>query len=178
VAAQDGAANYSMMPTMGLQNYGSHQDATHEVYMESDLKENRVPAPAPSNQSLPTPLYDSPETGHSMNGSPSEKNASPLNNQVPMPQPDPFEEPMRNGSESTPLPGPVFENPEQPVLPLPEARYDSHRDQNQWARSDSQSQIQPTQYQNVRMVEPWWDAQSRQSTELSRNPFTQQNPWE
>jgi hypothetical protein len=28
------------------------------------------------------------------------------------------------------------------------------------------------------MVEPWWDAQSRQSTELSRNPFTQQNPWE
>ena len=169
VAAQDGAANYNSMPTMGMQQYGAHQHASHEAYLEEDVRkrERTPPAPEPERNLPPAPpAYDEPSTGHSLNRN---ENENEEDLKVPMPeQNDPFEDRS----------GPMFEKPDAPVLPLPEVRFES-RDQNIESQEWYSEELRNVQYRPSSAGNGnYWQETATQKQIRYETPFDASDPWE
>lgn len=173
VASQDGAANYSEIPTMGVSNYGAHQHTGHDVTYEGQEYQKMSPVPAPASmnsyESEPIRHDREPNSGHSV-GPMEESITEPMNDNtkdesVPAP-----------ASESQVIQGPAFEEPMQPVLPLPEVRYDAPSQQRyRWISQETTKQ--DTLSQRATSQDQGW-AQSRSRRIVERNnPFTEPSPW-
>lgn len=171
-SSQDGYYHYGTSPILGFDNYGAHQQATHDVRIYEEGEADLVPAPEPFAEPVPAPSagYDSieepmiekPKTGSSLQHLKNPSPPNPLSPPVPVPDLEEVPSPDVENSEPIPAPPPFpmeespLSEPELPEFAPPERSIDDLRE------ADRALNVPQAGGQN------WWDASPFRQTGYRR----------